>query len=519
MILITSGEFVSQEMRAEIGSIPPAFLPLGNRRLFEHQVRVLRETFSGERIWLSVPDSYAISLADRRKLDQLDVCCIPIPSGLSLGRSIQTAISAMGNPSDVIRILHGDTLILDLPGDADDCIAVSHTNADEYGWAEEERRTSDETVWSGYFSFADRAALLSMLENAGGNFVAAVQQYRDQRPAALRLTSRWLDFGHVNTLFKSRTTFTTQRHFNEIEFKDGIVTKRSTHAEKIIGEAEWFMALPAEIKVHTPHLLAFKPGDIPSYSLEYLPVFPLNELYVFGRLSALAWSGIFDRAGEILEKFARMATSDPVGGAAISADFEGLVRDKTLARLGEYAPFAPFPLDGPVTVNGTSVPSVLAIAHDCIEAVLSGANRNGFMHGDLCFSNVLYDARADRLKLIDPRGLTADGKCTPYGDLRYDIAKLTHSVVGMYDHIIGEYYSFDRIGNAEYQFTIMSDPECDTIKEQFLQRVFAGVSVTEALPLTVLLFLSMIPLHKDNPQRQIAFLLNGISLFTKWRKI
>lgn len=38
MFLIMSGAYVGQELESEFGRIPPSFLPLGNRRLFQHQV-------------------------------------------------------------------------------------------------------------------------------------------------------------------------------------------------------------------------------------------------------------------------------------------------------------------------------------------------------------------------------------------------------------------------------------------------------------------------------------------------
>ena len=52
-------------------------------------------------------------------------------------------------------------------------------------------------------------------------------------------------------------------------------------------------------------------------------------------------------------------------------------------------------------------------------------------HGDPCFSNTLYDKSTKLLKFIDPKGaLKEDDLWTnPY----YDIAKLSHSICGLYD--------------------------------------------------------------------------------------
>jgi hypothetical protein len=42
MILITSAAYVNSEFQIEFGKIPPSFLPVGNKRLFEHQINLIR---------------------------------------------------------------------------------------------------------------------------------------------------------------------------------------------------------------------------------------------------------------------------------------------------------------------------------------------------------------------------------------------------------------------------------------------------------------------------------------------
>ena len=61
MFLIMSGAYVTEDLKAEFGTIPPAFLPLGNRRLFQHQIQKIPK---GKSIYLSLPDSYKIPEVD-----------------------------------------------------------------------------------------------------------------------------------------------------------------------------------------------------------------------------------------------------------------------------------------------------------------------------------------------------------------------------------------------------------------------------------------------------------------------
>ena len=55
MFLIMSAAYISQELESEFGALPPSFLPLGNRRLFQHQVK---SAPINKHIYLSVPESF-----------------------------------------------------------------------------------------------------------------------------------------------------------------------------------------------------------------------------------------------------------------------------------------------------------------------------------------------------------------------------------------------------------------------------------------------------------------------------
>ena len=57
--LIASAAYINQEMAAEFGPLPPAFLPLGNARLFCLQAALLRRL--ADRIVLSLPQSFQIA--------------------------------------------------------------------------------------------------------------------------------------------------------------------------------------------------------------------------------------------------------------------------------------------------------------------------------------------------------------------------------------------------------------------------------------------------------------------------
>lgn len=68
MILITSAAYVGPEFQAEFGKLPPAFLPVGNKRLFRLQTQAIKTAFPGESIWLTIPESYSLSTQDAHTL-------------------------------------------------------------------------------------------------------------------------------------------------------------------------------------------------------------------------------------------------------------------------------------------------------------------------------------------------------------------------------------------------------------------------------------------------------------------
>ncbi|STM52131.1 capsular polysaccharide [Escherichia coli] len=139
------------------------------------------------------------------------------------------------------------------------------------------------------------------------------------------------------------------------------------------------------------------------------------------------------------------------------------------------------------------------------------------VHGDFCFSNLLFDSRVSAIKCIDPRGINAHGELTIYGDRRYDLAKLYHSIVGNYDLIISGNYELMNSGKAgDISFYLDDEYQCNLEKE-FKSIVLAGLKYDEdeIIAITIHLFLSMLPLHADRPDRQAAFISNAFRLYKK----
>jgi hypothetical protein len=188
-----------------------------------------------------------------------------------------------------------------------------------------------------------------------------------------------------------------------------------------------------------------------------------------------------------------------------------------MQRLAAYAGQAGIDLDAPWTLNGHAAPPLRAIAHEAAGALLSSEAAPSFLHGDFCFSNILFDFRAGRVKTIDPRGTDALGRPSRFGDLRYDLGKLAHSVLGLYDFIVAGFYLLQAEG-CDLAFRVLSE-RCLPVQRLFIHTPFAGrlPAQWQCYPVMVLLFLSMLPLHADDPRRQQALMANGIRLYLEWK--
>ena len=109
VLLIASAAFVESELEAEFGRIPPAFLPLGNRRLFVHQIEAMRG--SAQRVYISVPQEFEPDVADLCWLEDNGISLVCVPQGLTLGQSLVYAINVTAGATKNLSLLFGDTLM------------------------------------------------------------------------------------------------------------------------------------------------------------------------------------------------------------------------------------------------------------------------------------------------------------------------------------------------------------------------------------------------------------------------
>ena len=522
MILITSSAYVGHELAAELGQLPACFLPVGNRRLFSVQLKMLQGL--DEPVAMSLPEGFRLPDEDRALLEAHGVQILYPPCGITLAESLRFCIAQLLPVDGPLRILHGDTLIHDIPFDREDVFSKGETDA-YYSWAEFRGNNGKgrqfieglpnggfrREVLSGYFCFSSAYAFLRSLTVCHNNFIEAMNLYAVERALQPLETGQWFDFGHLQTYYRSKALLTTERAFNSLMITPRIVTKTSTIPAKIEAESHWMQSVPAHLHIHLPRLLQRSAGRDASYQLEYMYLSSLSELFVFGELPPFLWEVIFSSC----EEFMSMCRNcKPGRDDVVAAD--GLYLDKTLERLERFAEQQGIDLTAPWTINGRPVPGLVRMAEISASAIPKAAEDDlGILHGDLCFSNILYDFRHELVKVIDPRGMTNSGEFCIHGDMRYDVAKLHHSVVGRYDFIKADRFSCTREGRYALALSLPQTPRLGAIESIFRDRLAEWrMDPVQILAISVQLFLSMLPLHADHPAHQHALLANGMRLFS-----
>ncbi|SIQ13813.1 Phosphotransferase enzyme family protein [Aeromonas sp. RU39B] len=510
--IILSGQYVTQELQVEFGLIPPAFLPVGNRRLYEYQIANIKESASDGLIYLTLPKSYALSDWDKLELDRQHVRIIWVDEHFSLGQSISYVLASMPDLTQEVSIYYGDTLFrqsIECVGDAAFVAKPDHN----YLWLSLGKDTynDDKTVFCGYLKVCKPVHLIKALIQSNFDLESGLYRYHATYPIAKLFRSDWLDFGHLNTYFNSKTIVTTERAFNSLEITKNHVLKRSEKDTKLQAEALWFNSIPEELCHFTPRLISHgKQNSGYYYKLEYLYHPTLTELFVFGHQPAIVWERIIGACFDFVNSC--RALNNTVND--LDDNFYPAFVLKNQERLESFLS------DNPRYAKPIANPKgqeylLRDILEQCHKLIDTNSHKT-FVHGDLCFSNILFDFRKNDIKVIDPRGISFDGTITSLGDTRYDLAKLCHSAIGKYDLIVSDTFSVEDDGH-ELKLVLpdhnvdLSDSIRDNIEKM-------GFSFNEIMAMTCTLFLSMLPLHYDKPLRQQAFIATAIKLYQGIKK-
>ena len=278
-----------------------------------------------------------------------------------------------------------------------------------------------------------------------------------------------VDFGTLPEYLRNRSVKQC-REFNEVSFERDSVLKRSVeNGEKLFREVSWYENIPKTLQNYTPKIYSKDFVSDSLYEMERINLPSLREIFVFYDNDPEIWEVITNRLFGLVLKMKGYTTKQH------SNSFWKEVLKKTKDRSGgKHEPF-----------------------YDDLEQAIS-SNSDPFcniFHGDLCFSNILYDFDRADFKVIDPRG-------DFYGSWMYDLAKLNHSFIGMYDVVDTEMYV--KRSNVIRLYT-RGKSAISKNWDDFLYVSLGEDRYWFVQLLTASLFLSMIPLHSHNKTNQKIF--------------
>ena len=431
------------------------------------------------------------------------------------------------------RVILGDTLILDSINDETDVLFTSTQITTSENWCLVDKGTEsglnfidkeikvplkDKEALVGYYTFSDTKYLLNCCIRARlllkKEISTALSMYQEKYPLKTKLVGDWYDLGHTSGLIKLKNILFSARDFNAISVDTtlGTLTKSSTKVQKLEDEAYWFNNLPEELKIATPRLISFKKNEDKAQLTQELYGYPsLQELYLSGEVNIEDWSYILEKLFGLHKTFEKYTTNENEQALL------WLYCDKTAQRIEELKQqktywqrlFA----EEKITINGVNYKGIRLLRKN-IEQYAKNISKNvtqTIIHGDYCFSNILFDSSNYMFKLIDPRG-RLNRNATIYGDPRYDIAKLRHSVCGLYDFIVQGLFKISE-KNKSFEYDILTTKDYTVLEKVFDNfTVQNGYKPKDIKFIEGLLFLSMIPLHKDNFNRQKMFYLRAVEL-------
>jgi len=293
---------------------------------------------------------------------------------------------------------------------------------------------------------------------------------------------RIVDFGTLQEYLENRGV-KNSRSFNTLYHSgdETTITKTSVaHPEKIHAEANWYDNLPTPIKMMTPRIFdKTLYGDRPMYTMERIDSPTLRELYLYLESDPIFWAEIFTKLFDLTDKF-KFYTKPG------KPEFFDRVVDKTFSRFTE--------VDADLIENDDH--AFMNKFYEMNQQGMFNVFPDSLFHGDFCFSNIFYHPGSKHIKFIDPRG-------DAYGNILYDLAKITHSAYYPYDYVDAELY-LNKSGEKLYIFDSGKEVAREAYKKLFVAKY--GESTWQInLFLTATLFLSMIPLHSHNKVNQELF--------------
>jgi len=372
-------------------------------------------------------------------------------------------------------------------------------------------------VLVGLYNFKDPALLKESLEQQYKKIrgelqlSSMIEYYVSKRKIKGMLIKSWVDTGTLEDYNQALKKNLSGRSFNKFVLDDfGTLTKTSSYS-KLQSEIKWLKKISND-ETLSPLIPKFYSstvnGDEISYKTEYLNGTSLAEYFMFYDIKDCNWVYIFNqllKSGNLMwrKKAPRTAPN-------IKELTKYMYLDKTLERIKKWER-KDIMKENVINCNGEKLYSFNKLLEPLKKRIQNLIDTSpkyySIIHGDPCFSNVLYFPSASTFKFLDPRGNF--GVDTIYGDCRYDIAKTRHCYHGLYDYITQGLYDLKEISSNCFEYNFLTNNLLSpAIFDEMIER--QGYNVNDIELIEGLLFISMIPLHSEDKNAQIMYYLTGL---------
>ena len=362
--------------------------------------------------------------------------------------------------------------------------------------------------------FSNKDAYIEFLEEyANTNNLNNIQGNRLQ-------TDIFTDLTDYSNLIMYISSGFDARYFNSIQGNNYTVTKKSADKKKMKMEYTYYWLLPESMKSWMVMPYDYKEEkDYASYTMERMPMTDVAIRWTHGAIDINEFKCLMDK----VFYFFSIRKKSKIEKEEYNKCAKKLYLEKVDERIERLKKLDEFETICKLIQSGTDYNSIDEIVdlykrlyEKSMKRVYKSNNYESVIgHGDVFFANMLYSKEVNLLRLIDPKGALEEKDLwtNPY----YDIAKLSHSVCGNYDFFnVGAY---DIELNKKMKFDLHIHFDNTRYKEIFKQYLkefgydYILVRLYEAS-----LFLSMLPLHIDNPHKVFGFLLNAINILKEIEK-
>ena len=291
-------------------------------------------------------------------------------------------------------------------------------------------------------------------------------------------------------------------------------SKSSLGSENLSTEISYLRSIPDNVNKHFPHLYNFTANY---YEMEFITGKNLSD-YVHGKeIHSVTFLKAINSIANILKNDFHSQKIEPNIESVVYEYFS-----KTQMRLRAFQSALKLN-SNTLIINETECLNPIYLVNQLIESVNTVLNFKTMyftiIHGDLNLTNIMYNAKNGKIKLLDPRGKY--GKETfIFGDPSYDIMRIIACVD----------YGYDTIARGDYLLEVSEEGialKVDLPKlylnagekvKKIMVNNFPDIPPVNYELQSILYFLNLLPFHSDSIERSLAFYYWGTYYLNKWMK-